>query len=138
MENMVKGLTVLKWLLMNRCPAIYLPKLSAQAQKFGILMKKGFIERLKSVVVNIGFKTTKVKSYTTYKWWKGCDICTNLHLGIARGYMSSVFECLVNYKLKWSLYYHLRKNSEILNYRYHLECKNITFIIFIIMMTKLI
>ena len=24
---------------------IYLPKLSAQAQKFGILMKKGFIER---------------------------------------------------------------------------------------------
>ena len=26
-------------------PNIYLPKLSAQAQKFGILMKKGFIER---------------------------------------------------------------------------------------------
>ena len=24
-------------------PKIYLPKLSAQAQKFGILMKKGFI-----------------------------------------------------------------------------------------------
>ena len=28
------------------CPKIYLPKLSAQAQKFGIFMKKGFIVRL--------------------------------------------------------------------------------------------
>ena len=28
-----------------KCPKIYLPKLSAQAQKFGILMKKGFIGR---------------------------------------------------------------------------------------------
>ena len=27
------------------CPKIYLPKLSAQAQKFGILMEKGFIGR---------------------------------------------------------------------------------------------
>ena len=27
-------------------PKIYLPKLSAQAQKFGISMKKGFIGRL--------------------------------------------------------------------------------------------
>jgi hypothetical protein len=29
----------------NKCPKIYLPNLSAQAQKFGILMKKGFIGR---------------------------------------------------------------------------------------------
>ena len=28
-----------------KCPQIYLHKLSAQAQKFGILMKKGFIGR---------------------------------------------------------------------------------------------
>ena len=28
-----------------KCPKIYLPKLSAQAQKFWILMKKGFIGR---------------------------------------------------------------------------------------------
>ena len=29
-----------------RCPQIYLPNLSAQAQKFWISMKKGFIGRL--------------------------------------------------------------------------------------------
>jgi hypothetical protein len=45
MENMDKGLTVPKWVLINRpkilkIPKIYLPKLSAQAQKFGMLMKK--------------------------------------------------------------------------------------------------
>ena len=28
-----------------KCPKTYLSKLSAQAQKFGILMKKGFIGR---------------------------------------------------------------------------------------------
>ena len=44
---MDKELTVPKWMLINR-PKIpqmpqNLPKLSAQAQKFGILMKKGFI-----------------------------------------------------------------------------------------------
>ena len=40
MENMDKGHIVRKY---PKCPKIYLPKLSAQAQKFGILMKKGFI-----------------------------------------------------------------------------------------------
>jgi hypothetical protein len=45
MENMDKGLTVPKWVLINckkylKCTEIYLPKLSAQAQKFGILTKK--------------------------------------------------------------------------------------------------
>ena len=50
MENMNKGLTVPKWMLINwpkylKGPEIYLPNLSAQAQKFGILMKKGFIGR---------------------------------------------------------------------------------------------
>ena len=45
MENMDKGLTVSKWMLINwpkitKCPKIYLPKLSAQARKFGISMKK--------------------------------------------------------------------------------------------------
>jgi hypothetical protein len=30
-------------LFKNACPKIYLSKLSAQAQKFGISMKKGFI-----------------------------------------------------------------------------------------------
>ena len=43
MENMYKGLTLAKWV--PKCPKIYLPKLSAQAEKFGILMKKGFIGR---------------------------------------------------------------------------------------------
>ena len=32
-----------------KCSKIYLPKLSAQAQKFGISIKKGFIWRPKSV-----------------------------------------------------------------------------------------
>ena len=43
---MDKGLTVPKWVLISaKCPKIYLPKLSAQAQKFGISMKKDFIWR---------------------------------------------------------------------------------------------
>jgi hypothetical protein len=50
MENMNKELTVPKWVLIIRpkipkMPKIYLPNLSAQAQNFGILMKKGFIRR---------------------------------------------------------------------------------------------
>ena len=50
MEKMDKGLTVPKWVLINRpkypkCPKIDLPKLSAQGQKFGISIKKGFIVR---------------------------------------------------------------------------------------------
>ena len=41
MENMDKGLTVSKWVLINRPKILKMPqKLSAQAQKFGILMKK--------------------------------------------------------------------------------------------------
>jgi hypothetical protein len=50
MENMDKGLTVPKRMLKigqkyPKCPKIYLPELSAQALKFGISMKKGFIGR---------------------------------------------------------------------------------------------
>ena len=46
MENMDKGLTVPKWvLIVRRNPKIYLPNLSAQAQKFWISMKKCFIVR---------------------------------------------------------------------------------------------
>jgi hypothetical protein len=50
MENMDKGLTVPKWVLINwpkmsRMPEIHLHKLSAQAQDVEILMKKDFIER---------------------------------------------------------------------------------------------
>ena len=50
MENMDKGLTVPKWVLINRLkvpqmPQIHLMKLFAQAQKFVISMKKGFIRR---------------------------------------------------------------------------------------------
>ena len=42
MENMDKGLTVPKWVLINwQMPQ----NLSAQAQTFGISMKKGFIGR---------------------------------------------------------------------------------------------
>jgi hypothetical protein len=46
MENMDKGLTVPKWVLMfgqkyPKYPKIYLPNLLAQAQKFWISMKKG-------------------------------------------------------------------------------------------------
>ena len=41
MENMDKGLTVPKWVVMNW----HNSKLSAQAQSFGISMKKGFIGR---------------------------------------------------------------------------------------------
>ena len=46
MENMDKGLTVPKWLLIvwpkipGKCPKICMPNLSAQAQKFGISLKK--------------------------------------------------------------------------------------------------
>ena len=51
MENMDKGLTVSTKMGADnmainkypKCPKIYLPKLSAQAQKFGILMIKGLI-----------------------------------------------------------------------------------------------
>ena len=51
MENMDKGLNVPKWMLINRpiylkYPKIYLPKLSVEAQKFGILLIKDFIGRL--------------------------------------------------------------------------------------------
>ena len=48
MENMDKELTVPKWVLINwpKIPQIYQPKLSAQAQKFVISMKKGFIGNL--------------------------------------------------------------------------------------------
>jgi hypothetical protein len=47
MENMGKGLNAPKWVLLvwSNIPQIYLPNLSAQAQKFGISMKKGFIGR---------------------------------------------------------------------------------------------
>ena len=41
MENMDKGLMGAD--KYPKYPKIYLPKLSAQAQKFGISMKKGFI-----------------------------------------------------------------------------------------------
>ena len=47
MENMEKDLTVPKWvsIVWPKSPKIYLPNFSAQAQKFGILMQKGFIGR---------------------------------------------------------------------------------------------
>jgi hypothetical protein len=50
MENMDKGLTVPKWVLIiwpkiPQMDRFYLPNLYAQAQKFGISMKKGFIRR---------------------------------------------------------------------------------------------
>jgi hypothetical protein len=47
MENMDKGLTVPKRFgqKYSKCPKIILPNLSAQAQNFGILMKKGLIGR---------------------------------------------------------------------------------------------
>ena len=47
MENMDKGLNVPQWVLINRLkiPQMYLPKFSAQAQKFGISIQKGFIGR---------------------------------------------------------------------------------------------
>jgi hypothetical protein len=48
MENMNKGLTVPKWVLIvrpKRPQNCSIPNLSVQAQKFEILMKKGFIGR---------------------------------------------------------------------------------------------
>ena len=48
MENMDKGLTKMgaDSLAENTpCSKVYLPNLSAQARKFGISMKKGFIGR---------------------------------------------------------------------------------------------
>ena len=46
MENMGKGLTVPKFgQKYPKCPQIYLPKMSAQAQMFGISMRKVFIGR---------------------------------------------------------------------------------------------
>ena len=52
MENKDKELTVPKWVLINqpKIPKVYTPQLSVLAQKFGILMKKGFIGRLLSVI----------------------------------------------------------------------------------------
>ena len=51
MENMNRGLRVLKWVRINRLKTPQIPKnLSSQAQKFGILMKKGFIGHPQSVV----------------------------------------------------------------------------------------
>jgi hypothetical protein len=65
MENLDKGLTVPKMgadklpiIKYPKCPKIYLPKLSVQAQKCGIWMKKGFIGRTKSA-----FKSFFLKSY---------------------------------------------------------------------------
>ena len=50
MENMDKGLTVPKWVLINqpklKCPKMYPANLAPQAQKFWIPMEKGFIGRL--------------------------------------------------------------------------------------------
>ena len=43
MKNMDKGLAVLKWGLINGPKIPQMAKLSAQAQNFGISMKKGFI-----------------------------------------------------------------------------------------------
>ena len=43
MENMDKGLTVAKWVLIVWPKIPQMPHLSAQAQKFWISMKKGFI-----------------------------------------------------------------------------------------------
>ena len=44
MENMDKGITVPKWVLINRPKESQMAQnLSAQAQKFGILIKEGFI-----------------------------------------------------------------------------------------------
>jgi hypothetical protein len=46
MEYMGKGLTVLKWVLIVQPKMPQMPQnLSAQAQKFSISMKKGFIGR---------------------------------------------------------------------------------------------
>jgi hypothetical protein len=57
MEIMDKGLTVPKWVLIvwpkiPQMPQIYLPNLSAQAQNFGISMKKSFrglVQRLQII-----------------------------------------------------------------------------------------
>ena len=46
MENMDKGLPVTKWVLINQPKIPQIPQnLFAQAQKFGISMKKGLIGR---------------------------------------------------------------------------------------------
>ena len=45
MKNMDKGLSTEMVTDKSQMPQNLLPKLSAQAQKFGISMKKGFIER---------------------------------------------------------------------------------------------
>ena len=53
MENMDKGLTVPKWVLIDQPEIPQLPQnLSAQAQKFWISMKKGFIGRAQSMLKN--------------------------------------------------------------------------------------
>ena len=50
MENMDKGLTVPKWVLINRLKVPQIPQnlfdqIVSPSQKFGILMKKGLIGR---------------------------------------------------------------------------------------------
>ena len=69
MENMDKGFTVPKWVVIvwpkTKCPRIYLPNLSAQAQKSWISMKKGFIGRPQSV-----FRTISDSSNVSSKCFK--------------------------------------------------------------------
>ena len=58
MENMDKGLTVPNWVLINWTKTHQIPQnLSAQAQKFGISMKKGF--KWASIVRGFGQRCTE-------------------------------------------------------------------------------
>jgi hypothetical protein len=47
----------------SKCPRIYLPNLSAQAQKFCISVKKGFIERPQSVHQNETPECRKINGF---------------------------------------------------------------------------
>jgi hypothetical protein len=67
MENMDKGLTVPKWVLMNRPKIAKMPQnLSAQnvcpSQKFGILITKDFIGSPYSVINAINCSGTTFKT----------------------------------------------------------------------------
>ena len=70
MEKMDKRLTVPKWVLINGQKITQIPinlSASAEAQKFGILMKKGFIGRPQHMTVP---KLTTAKYVTRIQKWQ--------------------------------------------------------------------
>ena len=95
-------------------PKIYLPNLSAQAQKFGISMKKGFIGRPESVLWEINCLSALRRSFhfsakiSPFAWciWKFLSFELNMHIAqlfsVPRNnlYFSNVLLLVLKYTAK--------------------------------------